>query len=386
MNMANHSSVYGLSHGMSANLVASDWPKLTLTEAARVLRHYPQTGKPLRITWHSPRPFSAGCVVTTTNVDIFIKRHHINVRTVDELSEEHLFISYLRTRGISVCEALSTSNGATAINDGHWTYEVQFLATGVDLYQDAASWTPFRTTAHAYAAGRSLAHLHIAASGYDAPPRHSRTLLSGFTIFSATDPLQQLQHYIAQQPALTAYLAQRDWRADTEAVLLPFHAGLLPFTDLLIPLWTHNDWHASNLLWSDHSDRAAVQTILDFGLCNRVSALYDLATAIERNIIEWLAIPSHAMPIVHIDLLDALLDGYAAIIKLSTRQWQALAAILPLVHAEFALSELAYFQGITHSPHNATLAYDTYYLGHAAWFKGSTGQHLLTHIARKMPH
>jgi hypothetical protein len=39
---------------------------------------------------------------------------------------------------------------------------------------------------------------------------------------------------------------------------------------------------------------------------------------------------------------------------------RALAALLPLVHAEFALAELDYFHGVTQSPQNASLAYDTY--------------------------
>ena len=55
----------------------------------------------------------------------------------------------------------------------------------------------------------------------------------------------------------------------------------------LAPLWTHNDWHASNLLWSSREPHAEVASILDFGLSDRTSAVYDLATAIERNTIPW---------------------------------------------------------------------------------------------------
>ncbi|MFC8429505.1 hypothetical protein [Streptomyces sp. NPDC057253] len=58
----------------------------------------------------------------------------------------------------------------------------------------------------------------------------------------------------------------------------------------------------------------------------------------------------------------------------------ALPALLPLVHAEFALSELGYFHGITRSAHNARLAYE-YYVGHAEWFAGADGRRLLRRLA-----
>jgi len=105
--------------------------------------------------------------------------------------------------------------------------------------------------------------------------------------------------------------------------MLPWHARLQAYLDELTPLWSHNDWHASNLLWSDSSAHAKVETILDFGLCDRTCALHDLATAVERNIIEWLAIPARDTQLVHLELLDALLDGYASVLPLSNRQWRA---------------------------------------------------------------
>jgi hypothetical protein len=51
------------------------------------------------------------------------------------------------------------------------------------------------------------------------------------------------------------------------------------------------------------------------------------------------------------------------------------------VHTDFALSELAYFNGITRSAKNARLAYDGYFLGHATWFAQAQGQTLLHWIA-----
>jgi len=383
MEAASHHLTRVLSHGMNADTVISDWPALTSAEVARVLLHYPQAGVPQRLVWHSPRPFSAGCVMTTSTMQVFVKRHHISVRDVKGLSEEHGFINHLRERGIAVSAVLRSADGATAISDDHWTYEVHGVAAGVDLYRDAVSWTPFSSRVHAHEAGKALARLHLAAQDYAAPARKAQTLVSSFTIFSQQDPLPALQHYVEQHPAIGDYLQHRHWRDETIDTLLPFHDRLRPYLDELTPLWTHNDWHASNLLWTDRSAAAGVETILDFGLSDRTCALHDLATAIERNIIEWLAIQEGRYNVVHPELLVAMLDGYHLIRPLTARQWQALAALLPLVHAEFALAELAYFHGITRSANNAALAYDTYYLGHAAWFNRAEGQGLLAQIASR---
>ena len=125
-------------------------------------------------------------------------------------------------------------------------------------------------------------------------------------------------------------------------------------------------------------------TIVDFGLSDRTCAVYDLAIAIERNIIEWLALPQqqpdNQRPLVHIDQLDAMLDAYQELAPLSAIEAQALSAVLPLAHAEFALSELAYFHGVQKSVENASLAYDTYFLGHAEWFNSDAGRYLLAYL------
>jgi len=47
------------------------------------------------------------------------------------------------------------------------------------------------------------------------------------------------------------------------------------------------------------------------------------------------------------------------------------------VHLDFALSEVEYFHGITGSTANADVAWYTFLLGHARWFRSSDGQQLL---------
>ena len=372
-----------LSHGMSTEPVPSDWPAMTEAEVARVLQHYRQVGTLETLVWHSPRPFSSGCVVKASAMDVFIKRHHHSVRDIAGLMEEHAFIQHLRRRGFATVEILSTNDGATAVADGQWTYEIHRAAPDVDLYRDELSWTPFGSPVHANEAGKALALLHDAAADYAAPARKVQMLVSSLTIFSSPDPLPALQRYIDQRPALADYLATRQWRSDTEQVLLPLHQKLRPYLDALTPLWTHNDWHGSNLLWSDDTATAGVAGVIDFGLSDRTCALADLAIAIERNLIPWLEIQAGQAQPAYLEALDAMLDGYVSVRPLTTRQTYALAALLPLVHAEFALAEVDYFHGITRSEHNAALAYDAYYLGHARWFSSADGQALLARIIRR---
>ncbi|MGA7857934.1 MAG: phosphotransferase, partial [Terracidiphilus sp.] len=154
-----------------------------------------------------------------------------------------------------------------------------------------------------------------------------------------------------------------------------------PFLSALAPLWTHNDLHASNLFWDRASDDAEATAIFDFGLADRTNAVHDLAHAIERNIVEWLALvhdPTHLDDVpVHLDHLLALLDGYESVRPLSVEEAAALAPMTALCHAEFALSEADYFLGILQSPEKAAMASEGWLVGHARWFRGGRGHALL---------
>jgi Ser/Thr protein kinase RdoA (MazF antagonist) len=117
--------------------------------------------------------------------------------------------------------------------------------------------------------------------------------------------------------------------------------------------------------------------VLDFGLSNRTCAVFDLATAIERNAISWLRLADGETDIGHADLACALIEGYRDVRPLPASEAAALAAVLPLVHAEFALSELAYFHGVTQDAAGVEAAYTDFLLGHAAWFATPAGSALL---------
>ena len=118
----------------------------------------------------------------------------------------------------------------------------------------------------------------------------------------------------------------------------------------------------------------ATGTVLDFGLASPTSALFDLATAIERNAVAWLEL-ERGREAVRLDIALALLEGYRQVLPLSAARVHLLADLLPMVHFDFALSEVEYFEGITGSTANADVAWQPFMLGHPAWFHTARGRH-----------
>jgi Ser/Thr protein kinase RdoA (MazF antagonist) len=402
-----------LVHGLGSALEQPAWPALTLDEAAAVLAHCPAAGDALAIAWHSPRPFSAAALVETTNGRVLLKRHAQALRTPTALASEHAFIAHLAANGVPVPPILPFSPSpqgrgwggvsdaredtrhrepgtpppnpagggltTTALALGEWTYEAHGIAKGQDLYRDRPSWTPFLNAAHAHHAGAMLAHLHTASAGFAAPPRDTSPLIASFTIVPARDPLAAAERYIAARPALAAFLAGQPWQADLAALFARHHGDLPARLADQPPLWTHNDWHPSNLTWHDDG---SVATVFDFGLSTQTCALHDLATAIERSAIGWLDLadggtdartdPAAAL---------ALIAGYRSVRPLTLTDLDTLIALLPLVHIEFALSEADYFAGLLHDRAAARQAWQGYALDHAHWFAGAQGGALLAAIA-----
>jgi len=379
-------STTATAHGMDKTRVEPDWLPLILAEVRALLSRFPGCGEPIDILSVSPRPFSAASVVSTCSGRVFVKRHHHSVRNAEGLLEEHRFLQHLLAHGALVPRVFATVTGETAVAMGEWTYEVHDVPTGADIYEDVLSWMPFLSTVHAFSAGQALARMHLAAEGFAEPARKPRPLVASFTIFAAKDPAAELEHYLQARLSLNGIPDIRKKCADAFELLAPFHAELLPLLPALEPLWTHNDLHASNLLWSDASDGAQATAMIDFGLADRTNAMHDLAQAIERNIVEWLELREGSEEIddvpVHIDHLIALLDGYESVHPLNDAEAAALAPMTALCHAEFALTEADYFHGVLHSEENARLCVEGYLVGHARWFRGPGGDGLLAAIRR----
>lgn len=362
--------------GLNNDEVAADWPPISAREIAWLGARFAQIESAGPVLWHSPRPMSAAAIVEGAGGRFFIKRHHRRVRDAVSLGEEHRFIAHLAGAGVPVVTVLQDRQGTTAVEHDDWTYEVHALADGEDLYREAASWTPLADLGQACAAGRMLATLHLASTNYLAPQRSTHLLVARDELIRAADPIALLEDQLIERPALATYLADKPWRHELEQSLLPWHAGLGMRLQAEPRLWAHNDWHVSNLLWRRHGEAMVVASVLDFGLASPTSALFDLATAIERNAVAWLQLERGAQA-VHADIALALLDGYRQQRPLSAAQVQLLADLLPLVHFDFALSEVEYFQAATGSTANADVAYYDFLLGHARWFNGTDGRALL---------
>lgn len=368
-----------LVHGMGTALEAPTWPTITRIEAEEVLGHFPEAGQLVKLRWHSPRPFSAATLAQTSGGEFFLKRHHRRLRTVAALKEEHDFIAHLRSAGSSVPDVVSTTQGASAIEQGDWSYELHRIAPGMDIYRDRQSWTPFLSYEHAYEAGVALAQLHLAARGFDAAPRGAHPLVASFTILPARDPVAAAEDYVSARPALAAFLAEVPWRQELTRLFGSLGSGLSERLEEQLPLWTHNDWHPSNLLWSMDG---AVSAVFDFGLAIRSCALHDLATAIERTAIPWLGLANGMIDKGgDVKAALAILAGYRTVQILTRAEIEVIVQLLPLVHVEFALSEIDYFSGILGDQDQATLAWKAYLIDHADWFLSPSGQDFLRQVA-----
>jgi Ser/Thr protein kinase RdoA (MazF antagonist) len=428
----------GLVHGMGREMTLPDWSPLTTAEVHTVLARYPQPPGDEMITWRSPRPMSAAGLIRHGGADLFVKRHHVRVRTLAQLAVEHAFIGHLRARGIPAPAVLRAADGATATQHGDFVYEVHEVASGLDLYRDALSWTPYASLGHARAAGTALARLHEAAERFPLPARAPAVLTGGCEIIVSNDPFAEIKWLAGCRPGLAGYLDGRSWPDDLSRHVLPAIRRAGPLLAGLPRQWGHGDWHPSNLAWSSAGPDAAVAGVFDFGLANRTSAVHDVATALERATVSWLDLadpdgtgpggagpggtgpggtgpggagpggagpggagpggagpgragvgrdnPDGAVPgraEADLDAIDAFLDGYESVRPLTRAEAAALPEVFPVVHVEYALSEIEYFAGVVSSPANADLAYGGYLLGHAAWFATPAGTAVLDHLRRR---
>ena len=370
-------------HGMGKTLVEPDWPPLTGEEVGAVLAAYGRPGGAVAIRWRSPRPMSAAALASLRGEEVFVKRHHVLVRSPAQLAAEHAFAAHLRALGVAVPAVLRLPDGTTTVRSGDYVYEVHDRAEGIDLYRDAVSWSPFTSAAHARAAGAALARFHLASTSFGLPERPPGVLMNSCAVIAAADPLAAVARLAARRPGLAGYLDRRRWRDDLTRHHLPAIGRLAPLLPALGRLWGHGDWHPSNLTWTAPSPDAGVAAVIDLGLANRTFAVHDLALAIERSAVAWLDLADTGRAAADIPAVDALLDGYRAVRRLSQAELAALAPLLPVVHVEYALSEVEYFASVVRAPENADLAYDGYLIGHARWFTGPEGTALLSHLRQR---
>ena len=379
----------GLVHGMGQELCEADWPALTDDEVRAVLGRFEQrvgleASRDAVVSWHSPRPMSAAALVRWANREVFVKRYHEAVRTPERLHVEHTFANYLRARGQPLPEVLRNANGDTVVQEGHFLYEVHERATGVDLYRDVPSWHPFTGLDHARAAGRTLARFHRAARDFPLPASEPSVLMNSTAIVASGDPLGALARLVGARPGLARAVLHRSLLEDFARYHLPIIEKAAPLLGALVPQWGHGDWHASNLTWSSTGSEAVVAGVLDLGLANRTFAIHDLAVALERSTVDWLDLSRTGGAVAALEAVDALLDGYQEVQPLDEVELAALVAVLPVVHLEYALSEVEYFAEVVRSRANAELAYDGYFIGHTRWYGEPAGSVLIEHLQRRV--
>ncbi|MBU6496251.1 MAG: phosphotransferase [Acidobacteria bacterium] len=362
-------------HGMSLDEATPDWPPLSVEELTDVFHDLPGLShEEPRVVWHSPRPMSTSGRVRVADFEVFVKRHHREVRNDTRLRVEHHFSDHLRSRGLSTPRVHRGENGVSVHTRGEYLYEVFDLALGEDRYADVASWLSYLSPADAAQAGVALASFHAASADFDEPATPWSVLSDSVELLTSSSLSETLARLVSDRPGLALGLSEYPYLDDASDVLEGPLARARELTVDEAPLWTHGDWHPSNLTWSESGD---VASVIDLSLANRTFALRDLALAIERAVVDWL--DSARRGVIDFDepALRALLSGYHSRRPLSRADREALSVLLPVVHVEFALSEVEYFAAVTGSLVNRDLAYRNYLLGHVQWFTTTPGRRLL---------
>lgn len=375
-----------MGHGMGESLEPKDWQDISASDLVHLQQLYPQLQGKTAVLWRSPRPFSSAMLVQAGEAIYFIKRSHRSFRSAADLLQEHQLIQYLSVQGISVPVLVVSQAGSTAVELGNWSCEVHEKADGFDLYADQLSWKPFFCAAHAAKAGEKLATIHSAVHDYSV--LHGRTatyLISNQNLLESDDIADAIQQRIKRSAALTAYFADKELDQTWLVQLRSVHEKIKSAMQQAAKIWTHNDFHASNLLWTDQSDEADISTVIDFGLADRNTAIYDLAVTIERNFIDWLALAQG--PEIYIDEagLAAFVQAYMHRAGFS-KELEILPDLIKIVHTDFALSELEYFAGITCNLKHADAAYYDWLIAHTAWFFQPQGQQFCQKMAQLIQH
>ncbi len=373
-----------LGHGMGSDWENKDWLHITVPELHRLQSYYPCLQGSVKILWCSPRPFSSAVLIEVvqalastgqTNLHpYFIKRSHRSFRRAQDILQEHAVLQHLASKNIPVATLITSNCGQTALEVGDWTYEVYEKAAGFDLYVDQQSWTPFFYTEHAAKVGSLLAKLHTAMQ--DFPELHGRStryLASNQQLLESENIVTAIQQRIDNSPELSRYFADKNLDAVFLERIFQTHRKIKHVLQQATKIWTHNDLHASNLFWSTQSADANITAVIDFGLSDRNSALYDLAITIERNFIDWLALEHTSQINVDEAGLSAFLQAYCAEIH-PQQDFSILPELLKIVHLDFAFSELEYFVGITQNLKHADAAYYDWIVGHVNWFFTEQGQ------------
>lgn len=324
--------------------------------------------KPLTVSKLSWRPFAQGGLISCADhSEVYLKCHPAYLRSLKRIEQEHRFITHLSKNGVSVPTAIGCEE--ITYKDQSFCIEILSPLEGEDKYQLQHSWSPFLSTMDAFQAGKFLAEIHLASSGFledDGNPAMASTIplsldWDGF--------YKELKKFCASYPFLSPAAERlKTDKVKLEEAIKP-HLSQLSIDDLgdLKPLWIHGDWHPSNLSWEGHSPVEA----FDFSMSAKQNNLVELAVAIERSFIDWLSTEEEKD--IHATLLNSFMEGYSETIPLRSSERQAIIGLLPLCHIKFAISEYGFYLK-RNEKKNAESAWNDYLLGHCSYFSSPKGQ------------
>jgi Ser/Thr protein kinase RdoA (MazF antagonist) len=295
---------------------------------------------------------------------VYLKRQPPMGRARSQIEWQHRLTNHLADRGVPAARAL----GLVEL-DGLW-YELYEPAAGADVYEGADSWDPFASDAHVASAGRMLARLHVAGAGFaDRTPQPQ----AGFVVqlgSLAHDPVTAVERLAARRPAVADHLAGREWRRAVDAAYADPFARLRPLLDALPQRPLHGDWQTNNLFFAGDD----VAGIIDFHQADYAPRVLDLAVAVERNCFFWNRISAGDDSAFDLRQAELLAAAYAAETPLGPAEREAFADVLAVCQFEYGISFLDYYWGVERDREKADWAWDTFVLGHAAWWGSAAGR------------
>jgi Ser/Thr protein kinase RdoA (MazF antagonist) len=378
------------------DIVEQKWAPISLDEAEGVLGRLAEPLHARALGAQSLRPTAAAAMIQTDQRLVFIKRYPRGIRSSTGIAAYHRFAAHVRSRGIptprflSFAERASGTDGAyvTVLEQSGNFYEVSSLAAGADRYVSALTWDSPQSLEEAKNLGSFMARLSLAARDFKHPEMEPNGLSNRFSVFFDSDIDAAIETWLGRNPVVKGCLrrTQRDLHSDLEA-----HRS---FADrlahngygLLEPCWTHGDPHISNFMWSGLAPNA----VIDFGLADLNTALFDVAMTIERNCIQWVCIMGGERDACRPDMARAILTGYQAVRPLSDREKALLPDVVALCQAQAGLNWITYYaalrseedrsDGAHQREHdeefliNAAWCYDTCFVSHTQWFSSDEGR------------
>jgi Ser/Thr protein kinase RdoA (MazF antagonist) len=174
------------------------------------------------------------------------------------------------------------------------------------------------------------------------------------------------------------HLAGRDWKAAVDAAYAEPFARLRPLLGDLPPRPLHGDWQTNNLFFAGDE----VAGIIDFHQADYAPRVLDLAVAVERNCFFWNRISAGDDAAFDLRQAELLASSYAAETPLAPAERAAFADVLAACQFEYGISFLDYYWGVERDREKADWAWDTFVLGHAAWWRSAAGQAAAARIRR----